>query len=149
MSDERRQHFLKMATEIVASYLRNNSLGKDEVPDFIQHVYGTIANIADKEPETHTPAVPIDESVTEDYIICLEDGQKFKMLKRHLRSTYNMTPEQYRKKWSLPMRYPMVAPSYARQRSLVARDSRSRGNGQENGLRNGQENGMRDDNNKG
>lgn len=118
---EERRLLLRMVSEIVASYVRNNSLSRDEVPPFIKSIYQELEALAALEDKNrHKPAVPIEQSVRDDYLICLEDGKKFKMLKRHLRTTYDMTPEQYRRKWSLPPDYPMVAPNYAKKRSMVA-----------------------------
>jgi predicted transcriptional regulator len=112
-----------MTTEVVAAYVGNNMLPTGQVSDVISTVFGSLRNL-----DSHggkitppTPAVPIRRSVTPEHIVCLEDGKKLKMLKRHLRSTYNMTPEEYRAKWNLPVDYPMVAPAYAKQRSEFAK----------------------------
>ena len=117
---------LEMVSEIVSSYLRHNPLPVEHVPEFIHSVHRSLQEI-DKEmitPEEPAlkPAVSIRRSVTPDHIICLEDGKKLKMLKRHLRATYNMSPEAYRSKWNLPADYPMVAPNYAALRSKVAKE---------------------------
>lgn len=116
---------LKMTAEIVAAYAANNKLDVDQVPDLIRAVHRTMAGLARGEEEKvegkHKPAVPPNKSVHNDYIICLEDGKKLKMLKRYLRSTYDMSPEEYRKRWGLPADYPMVAPAYAEQRSAMAK----------------------------
>jgi predicted transcriptional regulator len=116
---------LRMTAEIVSAYLRNNVLPASQVPDIIRSVYETLHGLdARKAPEVQVqqkPAVPIRRSVRPDHIICLEDGKKLKMLKRYLRTTYDMTPEQYRAKWDLPPDYPMVAPNYAAQRSEFAK----------------------------
>ncbi len=113
-------------TEIVSAYVSNNQMDKSELSTFIEEVCGTMKSInfssSFLDSAHRDPAVPIDESVKEDYIVCLEDGKKLKMLKRHLKSSYNMTPEQYRERWSLPVDYPMVAPSYAARRSKLAKD---------------------------
>ena len=116
---------LRMTADVVAAFVSNNSLPTGQLPDVIAAVYGCLSGL-DKSPgeaasEALRPAVPIRKSITPDYLICLEDGKKLKMLKRHLRTTYKMTPDQYRAKWGLPSDYPMVAPSYAEQRSAFAK----------------------------
>lgn len=116
---------LRMTTDVVAAYVSNNMLPTGQLPDIIASVYSSLRAL-DRTPgqakdEALKPAVPIRKSITPDYLICLEDGKKLKMLKRHLRSTYNMTPDQYRAKWSLASDYPMVAPNYAEQRSAFAK----------------------------
>ena len=116
---------LALTTEIVASHVSNNTVAVSDLPEVIQKVYGSL-NMLSPEPEPQQaekpqPAVAIKKSVTPEYIICLEDGKKLKMLKRHLKTRYDMTPEEYRKRWSLPEDYPMVAPSYAQQRSDLAK----------------------------
>ena len=117
---------LEMASEIVSSYLRHNHLPVEHVPEFIHSVHRSLQEIdkgmINPEEPALKPAVSIRRSVTPDHIICLEDGKKLKMLKRHLRATYNMTPEAYRSKWKLPADYPMVAPNYAALRSKVAKE---------------------------
>ena len=121
----RSDDILKLATEIVAAYVSNNPLPVSEVPAMIKSVHGTLGGLvgaAQSEIQTsQKPAVPVKRSVSPDYIVCLEDGKKLKMLKRYLRSNYNMTPEEYRAKWGLPADYPMVAPNYAAQRSEFAK----------------------------
>ena len=114
---------LGLTAQIVAAHLSNNSIGADAIPSLIQDVYRTLAGVGKEQaiPEKQQPAVPIKKSVYPDYIICLEDGKKLKMLKRHLKTSYNMSPEQYRDKWQLPPDYPMVAPSYAKHRSSLAK----------------------------
>ena len=116
---------LKLTTEIVAAYVSNNPIPVSEVPAMIKAVHGTLgALVGASQGEVQTtqkPSVPIKRSVTPDYIICLEDGKRLKMLKRYLRSNFNMTPEEYRAKWGLPADYPMVAPNYAAQRSEFAK----------------------------
>jgi len=114
-----------MTTNVVAAYVRNNALPTAELPEIIASIYSSLRAL-DRAPgetkgEPLRPAVPIRKSITPDYLICLEDGKKLKMLKRHLRSTYDMTPDQYRAKWNLPSDYPMVAPNYAEQRSAFAK----------------------------
>jgi predicted transcriptional regulator len=113
---------LKMTAGVVAAYVGNNSLPTGEVSDVISTVYGSLHGLGNGEREAKPkPAVPVRKSVTRDHIICLEDGKKLKMLKRHLRSTYNLTPEEYRARWGLPPDYPMVAPAYAKERSDFAK----------------------------
>ncbi len=118
---ESRGEILKMTADVVAAYVGNNTLAAGEVPSVINTVFGSFRNLEGGAEEKPTPAVPVRKSVTRDHIVCLEDGKKLKMLKRHLRSTYNMTPEEYRARWSLPPDYPMVAPSYAEERSQFAK----------------------------
>jgi predicted transcriptional regulator len=119
-----RGEILALTTEIVSAHLANNSIVQTEVPDLIQQVYNKLSELASGEEATSvelTPAVPIKKSVTDDYIICLEDGKKLKMLKRHLMTAYGMTPEEYRSKWGLKSDYPMVAPNYAAKRQELAK----------------------------
>ena len=116
---------LKLASEIVAAYVSNNTVPVDDLPSMIKSVHATLGGLAavsHSEPATaQKPAVPIKKSVTAEYIVCLEDGKKLKMLKRYLRSRYSLSPEEYRAKWGLPADYPMVAPNYAAQRSEFAK----------------------------
>lgn len=116
---------LRMTTEIVSAYVGQNTLPMQQLPEVINSVYLTLTGLqgapVDLPVEPARPAVPIKKSVTPEYIVCLEDGKKLKMLKRHLRSTYDMTPDEYRVKWGLPPDYPMVAPNYAAQRSEFAK----------------------------
>ena len=116
---------LELTAKIVSAYAGNAKLSATELTDTIGSVSRALAQIssAGMEPEKRElmPAVPVKKSVTPDFIICLEDGKKLRMLKRHLMSTYNMTPDQYRTKWGLPKDYPMVAPNYARTRSELAK----------------------------
>ena len=116
---------LRMTAEIVSAYVSPNDLPGAQIPDVIRSVYSTLHSQASGESaasqEPPKPVVSIRKSVTPDFIICLEDGRKLKMLKRHLRTTYHMTPEEYRAKWGLPADYPMVAPNYAAQRSAFAK----------------------------
>jgi predicted transcriptional regulator len=116
---------LKLASEIVAAYVSNNPIPAADVPAMIKTVHGTLGSLAAAAPgeaaTSQKPAIPVKRSVTPDHIVCLEDGKKLKMLKRYLRSNYNMTPEEYRAKWGLPADYPMVAPNYAAQRSEFAK----------------------------
>ena len=116
--------FLGMTADIIAAYVTRNHVSPSELPNIIVAVHGALSGVtgaAAVEPETRTPAVPVKKSVTPDAIICLEDGRKLKSLKRHLRTKYNMSPEDYRAKWNLPKDYPMVAPNYAAARSELAR----------------------------
>jgi len=112
-----------LTAKVVAAYVGQNTLSFDQIPGVIATVYGSFANLG-KSPEPvaeiKAPAVAIKKSVTPDYIVCLEDGKKLKMLKRHLRSTYGMSTDEYRAKWGLPADYPMVAPNYAKSRSEMA-----------------------------
>jgi len=115
---------LKQVTEIVTAYLSKNALPPDEVPGLIRSVHATLGGIAGDVPAAHEvrePAVSIKKSVKPDYIVCLEDGKKLKMLKRYLRARYNMSPDEYRAKWGLPGDYPMTAPNYAAKRSEFAK----------------------------
>jgi len=114
---------LGLTAQIVSAHVSNNSVSPDALPSLIQEVYKTLAGVGNEqnEPERPQPAVPVKKSVFADHIICLEDGKKLKMLKRHLKTAYNMTPEQYRDRWGLPPDYPMVAPNYARHRSSLAK----------------------------
>lgn len=119
-----RLDLLVLTAEIVSAHVSNNSIATADVPSLIQQVFSTLSglgSVAVAEPIAElTPAVAIRKSVTPDYIICLEDGKKLKMLKRHIRNSYNMTPEQYRARWNLPASYPMVAPAYAARRRDLA-----------------------------
>jgi predicted transcriptional regulator len=116
---------LRMTTDIVASFVTNNKITPEQLTDLIRSVHKTMGALSQGEEERTQekpkPAIPINKSVNNDFIICLEDGKKLKMLKRYLRSTYNMSPEDYRKRWGLPADYPMVAPSYAARRSEFAK----------------------------
>lgn len=114
---------LELTTEIVSAYVSNNPVQSSELANLIRNVHSTLQGLAieDKPVVDAKPAIPVKKSVTDDYIICLEDGKKFKSLKRHLRAKYDMTPDEYREKWGLPFDYPMVAPSYARKRSQLAK----------------------------
>lgn len=119
-----RDEMLRMTTDVVASYLRNNSLPVGDVSDVIKSVYASLNSLLDIDAPNNRsslkPAVPIKKSVTPNYLICLEDGKKLKMLKRYLRTKYGLTPDQYRAKWGLPSDYPLVAPNYAAKRSSLA-----------------------------
>ena len=117
--------YIELTTEIVSAYVSNNSLPTAELPALIEAIYGSLNKIAsgtqEVPVETLVPAIAVKKSITPDFIICLEDGKKFKSLKRHLRTKYDMTPDQYRAKWGLPSDYPMVAPNYASARSELAK----------------------------
>jgi predicted transcriptional regulator len=124
MSNQENQiELLELTTEIVAAHVSNNTLPVSELPQLIQEVYKTLANIGngDAASERPQPAVSIKKSIMPDFIVCLEDGKKLKMLKRHLKTAYDMSPEDYREKWGLPRDYPMVAPNYAKHRSSLAK----------------------------
>lgn len=116
---------LALTSQIVSAYLSNNQVPAEDVPKLIAEVHRAICQLASRdagaESERLTPAVPIAKSITNDYIVCLEDGKKLKMLKRYLRSSYGLTPDEYRRRWGLPADYPMVAPSYAARRSEFAK----------------------------
>lgn len=124
MSDQQNlSELLELTAEIVAAHVGNNTLPVNELPQLIQDVYKTLATVgsAPSAPDRPQPAVSVKKSVAPDYIICLEDGKKLKMLKRHLKTAYDMTPEEYRDRWGLPADYPMVAPNYAKHRSNLAK----------------------------
>lgn len=115
---------LKCASDIVSAYVSNNPMQSAELPELIRDIHATLNALdsAGGSAAALEPAVPVKKSITDDFLICLEDGKKFKSLKRHLRSKYGLSPEQYREKWGLPYDYPMVAPSYARKRSALAKE---------------------------
>lgn len=115
--------YIQMATQIVSAYVGNNEVDSDELPALIQKVHNSIQSLngIGSLQMDRVPAVPIDESITDEFIVCLEDGKKFKSLKRHLRSKYGLSPEEYRMNWGLPSDYPMVAPGYSRKRSKLAK----------------------------
>jgi len=125
MSDIDKERLMDMAADIVAAYVSHNTVPVDQLPGLFDNVFMGLVNVANAEDITNgplqDPAVPISESLSDDAIICLEDGQSFQSLKRHLRVKYNLTPEAYRKKWGLPPDYPMVAPNYAKRRSALAK----------------------------
>lgn len=125
MTQKSKAELLEMTTDIVASFVANNPVAAGGLPDLIRTVHDTVQELASDEPAAPPrpdPAVPIAKSITPDYIICLEDGKQLKMLKRYLRSRYNLTPEEYRARWGLPSDYPMVAPNYAKRRSAFAKE---------------------------
>jgi predicted transcriptional regulator len=124
-STEQPRDLLTLTTEIVAAHVSNNTVAVNDLPQLINQIYSSLANIgaAPAAPAARPqPAISVKKSVQPDYIVCLEDGKKLKMLKRHLKTAYNMTPESYRERWGLSSDYPMVAPNYARQRSRLAKE---------------------------
>ena len=124
MSDSQNHNeLLELTTEIVSAHVSNNSLAVTDLPQLIQDVYRTLSAVGGGliPSERPQPAVAVKKSVMPDYIICLEDGKKLKMLKRHLKTAYDMTPDEYRERWGLPRDYPMVAPNYAKHRSSLAK----------------------------
>jgi predicted transcriptional regulator len=122
-STENEQEMLRLTAQIVSAHVANNSVAVSDLTNLIQDVHRSLTGIGrtEPEPERPQPAVPIKKSVQPDYIVCLEDGKKLKMLKRHLKTAYDMSPEEYRERWGLPSDYPMVAPNYARHRSDLAK----------------------------
>ncbi|NNU16325.1 transcriptional regulator [Parvularcula sp. ZS-1/3] len=115
---------LALTADIVSAFVANNSVPAEQLQDLLQNTFQTLSTLggAPKEEEVQQkPAVPVKKSITDDYLICLEDGKKLKMLKRYLRTQYNLSPEEYRRKWNLPADYPMVAPNYAKRRSEFAK----------------------------
>ena len=120
--DEQRREMLEHTTKVVAAHVANNPIAVTDVPGLIATVHQALATLGPEEPAPRPePAVPIKQSVKPEYIVCLDDGKKLKMLKRHLRTAYNMSPDEYRQKWGLPSNYPMVAPKYAAVRSELAK----------------------------
>lgn len=119
-------NIMALVAEVVAAYVSNNEMESSELPAFIQQVYRSLGNVGSSRSfllhDRPDPVVPVEESVQADYIVCLEDGRRLKMLKRHLKTAYNMTPDQYRERWGLASDYPMVAPNYAKRRSNLAKD---------------------------
>ena len=126
METDNSERFIEIAAEIVSAYVSNNSVPTADLPNLIGDIHQALRSVtfgvAQPVAEAPKPAVSPKKSITNDYIICLEDGKKFKSLKRHLRTQYNMSPEEYRDKWSLGVDYPMVAPNYARARSQLAKE---------------------------
>jgi predicted transcriptional regulator len=125
MTSHSPHELLEITTDIVASFVSNNPLPASGLPDLIATVHSTVLALASEAPAEAPrpdPAVPISKSITPDFIICLEDGRKLKMLKRYLRSRYDLSPEEYRARWGLPADYPMVAPNYAKRRSAFAKE---------------------------
>lgn len=117
---------IELASQIVAAYVGRNQVEQADLPKLITEVHRALEKVAAAAPKEELPdlkpAVPIKKSITPDYLVCLEDGKQFKSLKRHLRTHFNLTPEQYREKWNLPADYPMVAPNYANSRSNLAKN---------------------------
>src|SRR5262247_1424517 len=118
-------NFIELTAEIVSAYVSNNPVPAADMPGLINQVHSALVRVSgghvEAQPEPLKPAVSVKKSITPEYIVCLEDGKKFKSLKRHLRTQYSLTPEQYREKWALPPDYPMVAPNYAQARSNLAK----------------------------
>ena len=125
MDDASNADFIGLTAEIVSAYVSNNTVASSDIPALISQVHSALLRVSSGQGEAASeplkPAVPVKRSINPDFIVCLEDGKKFKSLKRHLRTQYGMTPEQYREKWSLPADYPMVAPNYAAARSRLAK----------------------------
>ncbi|HZY13913.1 MAG TPA: MucR family transcriptional regulator [Beijerinckiaceae bacterium] len=127
MSEATSTNYIELAADIVSAYVSNNPVPANELSSLIQEVHTALlrvtsaAGVAPASSEAQKPAIAVKKSLNSDYIICLEDGKKFKSLKRHLRTQYNMSPEEYREKWGLPPDYPMVAPNYAKARSNLAK----------------------------
>ena len=119
------ESFIELTAQIVSAYVSNNTVPASDIPGLINQVHAALTRVSGKPADGHgeplKPAVSLKKSITPEYIVCLEDGKKFKSLKRHLRTQYNMTPEQYREKWGLSSDYPMVAPNYAAARSQLAK----------------------------
>lgn len=122
---DERSELLEMTADIVSAYVGNNSVSANDLPSLISNIHAALSQVStgvvEVEPEIKEPAVPIRKSISPDFLICLEDGRKFKSLKRHLRTKYDMSPEEYRAKWGLAKDYPMVAPNYAKARSDLAK----------------------------
>ena len=137
MESEANEMLITLTSDIVAAHVSNNDVGVDDLPSLITNVYGALSTLGQPAPvaeEVPEPAVSVRSSVKPDFIVCLEDGKKLKMLKRHLMTHYNMTPDQYRQRWNLPADYPMVAPNYAEKRRELAK---SIGLGRKPGARRG------------
>ncbi|WP_321489579.1 MucR family transcriptional regulator [uncultured Hyphomonas sp.] len=125
MGEPKQVDVLGMTTGIVSSYVSNNTVPASDLPGLIRSVHDAISSLSEADTngaEALSPAVPVSKSITPDFLICLEDGRKLKMLRRYLRSRYSMTPEEYRERWNLPADYPMVAPNYAKLRSKHAKN---------------------------
>jgi predicted transcriptional regulator len=125
MNDKSSSHYIELTADIVSAYVSNNTVAAGDISALISQVHSALLRVSngldDVASETLKPAIPVKKSITPEYLICLEDGKKFKSLKRHLRTQYNMTPEHYREKWGLAPDYPMVAPKYAEARSALAK----------------------------
>jgi predicted transcriptional regulator len=126
MSNNDELTLIELSAEIVSAYVSNNSVSAHDLPNLINEVFLALANVGSPPPpaavEPQKPAINPKKSITPEYLICIEDGKKFKSLKRHLRTVYDLSPEQYREKWGLPSDYPMVAPNYAEARSRLAKE---------------------------
>ena len=126
MKDNSSIQFVELAADIVSAYVSNNSVDAHELPQLLKEIHLALSNLGEDNSiplaSTQKPAVPAAQSIFDDYLVCLEDGKKFKSLRRHLRSQYNLSPEEYRDKWGLESDYPMVAPNYARARSRLAKE---------------------------
>jgi len=120
-------NFIELTAEIVSAYVSNNTVAAGDIPGLINQVHAALSRVSGGSSEAPAeplkPAVSVKKSIAPDYIVCLEDGKKFKSLKRHLRTHYNLSPEEYREKWGLPADYPMVAPNYSATRSKLAKDN--------------------------
>jgi predicted transcriptional regulator len=125
MNDKASSNYIELTAGIVSAYVSNNAVAAGDISSLISQVHTALLRVSNGPSETSgepaKPAIAVKKSITPDFIICLEDGKKFKSLKRHLRTQYNMTPEHYREKWGLPTDYPMVAPNYAEARSQLAK----------------------------
>ena len=124
MDDNDKSGLIELTADIASAYVSNNTVVATDLPSVIQSIFKALSAVegpAEPPEQPKTPAVPIKKSLTDDYLICLEDGRKFKSLKRHLRTQYNLSPEEYREKWGLASDYPMVAPAYAKARSALAK----------------------------
>ena len=125
MNDTATGSYIALTADIVSAYVSNNTVPASDIQSLISQVHSALMRVSggqsDTQPEPLKPAIAVKKSITPDHLVCLEDGKKFKSLKRHLRTQYNMTPEQYRDKWGLPADYPMVAPNYAVARSQLAK----------------------------
>ena len=124
MGDSEKANLVELTADIVSAYVGHSRLATNDLPELIRSVYAALGGVSspvDAPVEIKTPAVSIKKSITDDYLICLEDGRRFKSLKRHLRTKYDLTPEAYREKWGLPKSYPMVSPAYAAARSVMAK----------------------------
>src|ERR1700741_2553600 len=125
MNDSTSGSYISLTADIVSAYVSNNTVSANDIPSLISQVHSALMRVSggqsDAQPEPLKPAISVKKSITPDHLVCLEDGKKFKSLKRHLRTQYNMSPEDYRAKWGLPKDYPMVAPNYAASRSALAK----------------------------
>ncbi|HVG51031.1 MAG TPA: MucR family transcriptional regulator [Xanthobacteraceae bacterium] len=125
-TDRGSDDFIELTANIVSAYVSNNPVAAGDLPSLISHVHTALLNVSTGRvagsADASKPAISVKKSVTDEYLVCLEDGKRFKSLKRHLRTRYNMSPDQYREKWGLPSDYPMVAPNYAQARSRLAKE---------------------------